>query len=82
LGAKVRVEGAWSDEKREAAERETRAAEICGRGLGKWWRWGRMCCCRNLVLAAEAGAGGTRSRTLTVDASGGGCSEVPARRRR
>ena len=44
-----RCAGAWSDEKREAA---------------------------------EAGAGGTRSRTLTVDASGGGCSEVPARRRR
>ena len=33
--------GAWSDEKREAAERETRAAEICGRGLGKQWRLGR-----------------------------------------
>lgn len=32
LGAKVRVGGAWSDKKREAAERETRAAEICGRG--------------------------------------------------
>ena len=43
---------------------------------------GKMCCCRDQVLAVEAGAGGTRSRTLTVDASGGGCSEVPARRRR
>ena len=35
-----------------------------------------MCCCRDLVLAAEAGDGGTRSRTLTIDVSGGGCSEM------
>ena len=35
-----------------------------------------------LLQEPGAGAGGTRSRTLTVDASGGGCSEVPARRRR
>jgi hypothetical protein len=37
-----------------------------------------MCCCRDLVLAVEAGDGGT----LTVDVSGGGCSEIPARGRR
>ena len=31
-----------------------------------------MCCCRDLVLAAKAGDGGARSRTLTIDVSGGG----------
>jgi hypothetical protein len=41
-----------------------------------------MCCCRELALAAEAGDDGTCTRTLTVDANGGGCTEVPARGQR
>lgn len=44
-------------EKRAAAEQEARAVEICGRGLGKWWRWGK-----DVLLRASWGCCGCGER--------------------